>query len=34
MNIPQQIALFENQAIDRKKLLFSFLEKFDIGNVS
>jgi len=32
MNIPQQIALFENQAIDRKKLLFSFLEKFDIGN--
>lgn len=32
MNIPEQIRLFENQAISRKKLLFSFLEKFDIGN--
>lgn len=32
MNIPQQITSFENQASSKKKLLFSFLEKFDIGN--
>ena len=32
MNIPHQIELFETQAINKKKLLFSFLEKFDIGN--
>lgn len=32
MDISGKITSFETQAINRKKLLFSFLEKFDIGN--
>lgn len=32
MDIPRQIAYFEQQAISKKNLLFSFLENFNIGN--
>jgi len=32
MNIPERIKHYEEQAINKKKLLFSFLENFNIGN--